>query len=243
MSLLDRAQEKESNPLHPATHHNSGKSHSVCELLLSAFSVFLCLIITGLIFHISSSSTLPSLDLPFLTPSRSITVLPTFTSTFANGPPGSSVFLSQLALSSSLPSPESSTPSPAPLTLSIFYNAFISHSITKWRALISAQLTNLVTNGLAAECSLLVVCISSDVKDADGPAGVFREAEQLIHSIVPHALIIPTAVNSFEYPAIYQMWQLAQMMNASHSDKHIMLYFHSKGMVNGGGGHTLEGGA
>ena len=95
---------------------------------------------------------------------------------------------------------------------------------------------SLVDNGLAAEASHIIICLSSDLADVSWPVGLFREASELVHDLIPAALIIPSAANTFEYPALYQVWQMSRFISADDSHQHLILYFHSKGMVNGGAG-------
>ena len=165
------------------------------------------------------------------------TTSPTLSDTFSLfrlAIPPSSLFLARLP--SAVPVSSGAAPL---LSVSVFYNAFIAHRFPKWRLLLSAQLQNLVDNGLAAECALIVVCLSSDLDDANGPSkssGVFTEATALVRTILPHALIFPAAANTFEYPGLFQMWQAGQFLARAElePDRHLMLYFHSKGMVHGG---------
>jgi hypothetical protein len=110
------------------------------------------------------------------------------------------------------------------LRLSIVYHVFINPKHL-WRQLIIAQLTDLNTIGLSANSDVYVTCSALE-------QSLLNEAIALIKSIIPSATIATLHGNLYKYPGIEKVWTLGNLTTHDPS-KHLILYFHSKGMTSG----------
>jgi hypothetical protein len=116
----------------------------------------------------------------------------------------------------------------------IVYFALIYPQRANWLELIRSQLEHLSATGLAPRARRVFVCVSYDRLGVDGdrPDANVLAANATITSILPDAVILYTFRNTYEYPGIMQVWQLAQTLSVAEATRSVVLYFHSKGMVN-----------
>ena len=131
------------------------------------------------------------------------------------------------------------------LRVSVVYFAYLNVE-RDWRALVRLQLLDLVDIGLA-EAAVVHVCLSVPAANASDWAAeeLSNAGEELVRATLPSALVHRSLGNRFEYPGIRLVWDLAQPWGSSlepvrvdsepESDgptRHLVLYFHAKGMVN-----------
>jgi len=116
----------------------------------------------------------------------------------------------------------------------IVYSTFVNLKRPDWLHVISLQLNNLVSNGLAQRASQIYVCISTEMANSSSmeTAKVLRRAQQHITNILPNARIEATLANKYEFPGIRKVWDLSQRLSGREARETIFLYFHSKGMFN-----------
>jgi hypothetical protein len=131
----------------------------------------------------------------------------------------------------------------SPLRLSVVFNAFINPQ-RDWRQLIHLQLLDIIDTGLTASATVHVCLSIPALNYSDASAEELgNEGEDFIRAVLPSALIHRSMGNRFEYPGIRMVWDLAQMWLNSlepgtqgeqeyDPTRHLILYFHTKGMVN-----------
>lgn len=124
---------------------------------------------------------------------------------------------------------------PADIKLTVVYSAFVWPD-NDWRMIITGQLIQLVDTGLL-QCADMHVALTAP---ASHPNTTFSELEDLlteatalIHSIPSGSRIRVVAIleNAWEYYGIRNLWQLSMNDNSNVAQQHILLYFHTKGMV------------
>lgn len=114
------------------------------------------------------------------------------------------------------------------LQVSIVYYAFLNPH-HNWKGLVSAQLTDLISLNLSSIADIHVVLSApaDNYFDQNGE-NLVNEGEEFVKKVLSTAIVHRSVGNKYEYPGIRLIWDLAQ---ASRSpSKHILLYFHSKGM-------------
>jgi len=123
----------------------------------------------------------------------------------------------------------------------VVYFTGINSANPAWQQLIRTQLTEMVEFGIAeAAQSILVVFSSSSNGLVDGTREELLElVNQLAMLILPHRNVMTFlhSGNQYEYPGIWRVWDVARscLPNCSASeDNSVILYFHGKGMFNGG---------
>lgn len=109
------------------------------------------------------------------------------------------------------------------MLISVVYYIFLNPE-HEWRGLLQAQMKDLVTCGLSQQTSYLHVMLSGNGESLMG------EASAIVTSIVPRACIHRWGQNHYEYPGIKFTWELANCL--PDPDNQVILYHHSKGMVN-----------
>lgn len=129
------------------------------------------------------------------------------------------------------------TPHPG-LPIAIVYCTLINPS-RRWKELLTLQMAELRTFGLASRALSIHVELSTD-GDLFAPSNylnkentnVLDTAAEIVQALVPTAKVAVHSNNTFEYPGIHRVWEVA----TQHSDlpaSTVLLYFHGKGMVNG----------
>jgi hypothetical protein len=101
--------------------------------------------------------------------------------------------------------------------------------------LIHLQLGELRDWGLAAAATSVDVVLNGKMEYVFD-ASVERDldaAAALIRSLVPRVRITKVPVNRFEYSGIRHVWDLAQEIPDKDAQSHVILYFHTKGLVFG----------
>lgn len=109
-----------------------------------------------------------------------------------------------------------------------------------WASLMTQQLLDLKTLGIAARADVHIA-ISAPAADGfdDACERLLDEGVAVAHSVLPSAHIVRSAGNRYEYPGIRLWYELARKDPPGVVDvddaaqHHVLLYFHSKGMVNG----------
>jgi hypothetical protein len=115
----------------------------------------------------------------------------------------------------------------AELKLHVVYFAHIPNATTRdWRALLSSQLGDVAEYGLLARADSFYVEISSEAPALRAAAAAH------VGGILPRANVTMHTGNRFEFPGILRVWELAHASAVRDPDRHVILYFHSKGMVN-----------
>jgi hypothetical protein len=123
--------------------------------------------------------------------------------------------------------------SPGSIQLHVVYFTGINDKVN-WRRLIELQLSETFESCLyAAATSFDVVLSSSDVLGGAGP--LLKSAARLAQRILPRASVHTVADNTFEYPGILQAHTIARAVPAAVGSRHLVLYFHGKGMFNPSG--------
>ncbi|KAJ3024328.1 hypothetical protein HKX48_000003 [Thoreauomyces humboldtii] len=116
----------------------------------------------------------------------------------------------------------------------------------RWKMVLDAQMRDLRTTGP----NMTAFYVAMQVPVEEQHSGIAEEAQHIIHNIMPQAQITLTWGNLFEYPGISLLHTLATtgLTSSSHSEellpideRHIFLYFHSKGMINSGGAINRTG--
>lgn len=105
------------------------------------------------------------------------------------------------------------------LSVVYFIYLFPTHD---WRVLLTAQLTDLrELSAVAADTHIVI--------SGDGDSG-FAEAETLARRLLPAIHIHPYPNNNYEYAGLALVHRLA--VQSKDPSNHLILYHHSKGMVN-----------
>lgn len=107
------------------------------------------------------------------------------------------------------------------MEVTIVYYIYLN-PLRNWQALLMAQLHDLVSYELTHYKVLMMV--------ASEESSYFTEAEQLAREIIPNIIIHRWNHNQYEYPGLLLVHQVA--LQSSNPTNHVILYFHSKGMVN-----------
>ena len=109
--------------------------------------------------------------------------------------------------------------------------------------LIAAQMKDLVDFGLAdaAKSIHIVVSTSKDNDFNNSTETRLDEVKDIVHSIIPKAEFHRSSGNRHEYPGIRRAWDIARKVPANEKKETYILYFHSKGMINGTGGQMYRG--
>ena len=124
------------------------------------------------------------------------------------------------------------------LVFHIVYSAYLDTKGSSWensraKALVTQQLQDLVDFGLTQAKSIHIILTAPKKSDYNNSTDLlFDEAVASIKSILPSAIIERIAGNKYEYPGIRRVWDLANKTQED-ADKTLILYFHSKGMING----------
>jgi len=109
------------------------------------------------------------------------------------------------------------------MRLSVVYFIFLNPAHA-WRELLSAQLRDLVTFKLDERAADIHIVISGD------STSNFAEAEAIARALLPAIHIHMWPHNHYEYPALDLVHRLAGQ--SKDPTNHLILYHHSKGMVN-----------
>jgi len=112
-----------------------------------------------------------------------------------------------------------------PLNISVVYFAYLNPEL-KWKELIREQLNEVVLSGLVDATSEFHVVLTAPTQRHD----LLKDGLELVQSILPRAIVHQHAENQYEYQAIHLVWSLAQ--RAPFPERHLVLFFCSKGMVN-----------
>eukprot|EP01038_Epipyxis_sp_PR26KG_P016630 gene16630-22726_t len=116
--------------------------------------------------------------------------------------------------------------------------AYISSENARWESVLHYQWLDFHNTGLEHVASAVHVELVCDSAHHDRAVGI-------IHSLIPSAIITYSSVNKFEYPGILKVWDIAvndcsnssseivdKKDNRCGSENHLILYFHTKCMVN-----------
>lgn len=129
--------------------------------------------------------------------------------------------------------PPSCAVRPFGMRVSVVYNVFLN-AARDWRPLYRLQLNDLDGCGLSQSAEIHVALSAPAISWFDASTErALDEAESIGRSILPRAHYHRSRGNLYEYPGIKLAYELAV---ADPSRSHVLLYFHSKGMVNGGDG-------
>jgi len=102
-----------------------------------------------------------------------------------------------------------------------------------WRDLISLQLAELEEFGLAEFATSIHVVLTRTHSDDVVDWAVLNQGKDLVLKTIPNAKVYLYNKNTFEYHGIRQVWSLAHSLaNSSNLGADVILYFHTKSMVN-----------
>lgn len=126
------------------------------------------------------------------------------------------------------------------LPFAVIYYTSINPS-HPWKDLLTLQMAELITFGIAPRALSIHVELSTD-GDVFSPPNSKNETTNILHSaadlvldLLPAAQVTLHNKNTFEYPGIHRLWEVANSHHLPRST--ILLYFHGKGMWNGN--HTV----
>lgn len=133
--------------------------------------------------------------------------------------------------------PEPSSLSSYDLPFAVIYYTSINPS-HPWKDLLTLQMAELITFGIAPRALSIHVELSTD-EDVFSPLNskneaknVLHSAADLVHDLLPAAKVTLRNNNTFEYPGIHRLWEVASRHQRLPRST-ILLYFHGKGMWNG----------
>lgn len=114
----------------------------------------------------------------------------------------------------------------------IVYNGYIYPKRANWLALLSQQLDELNCNGLAKRAKQIYISLTIDHTGEFNrtSAHLARIAVATLQKIHPKASFDLTLENRYEYPAIRNVWDIAQALAPVRAQNTIIIYMHSKGM-------------
>lgn len=104
-----------------------------------------------------------------------------------------------------------------------------------WRAMLTEQLSDVVSSGLSSEARSFDIVLSGSSNSTfdDETEKSLDTAGDHVKALVPEADVWKFANNRFEYPGIRRVWDVARHISGEEASRHLILYFHGKGMVNG----------
>ena len=108
------------------------------------------------------------------------------------------------------------------MRLTVIYFAYINAE-RQWGKLITAQLQDLNSSGLAGKASVRIVLTAENGK-------LLNQATRVVKKLMPRARIHRFLGNNYEYHGIRLVWDIARQV--PDPSNHLILYHHSKGMVN-----------
>jgi hypothetical protein len=122
----------------------------------------------------------------------------------------------------------------------VVYFAYLDVGDKNWNTsrakdLVTLQLKELKDIGLADAAKQVHVVFASPKRSNFNNASAIRlgKATKNAKSIIPKLFIHKERGNAFEYPALSLVWDIANNIPEAERSNSVILYFHSKGMVNG----------
>ncbi|EWM20256.1 hypothetical protein Naga_100345g5 [Nannochloropsis gaditana] len=106
-----------------------------------------------------------------------------------------------------------------------------------WEELLTLQMAEMVTFGIAGRAASIYVELSTDgdvfllPNSNNKSINVLEAASDIVNSLLPTAKVTVWNKNTFEYPGIHRLWEIAHY-DEYQDDSTVLLYFHGKGMVN-----------
>jgi hypothetical protein len=123
------------------------------------------------------------------------------------------------------------------LPIAVVFYSLINPS-HRWRELLTLQMAELTTFGIASRALSIHVELSTDGDIFSPPnsknqtMNVLDLAAKIVQALVPKAKVTVGNNNTFEYPGIHRVWELANL-HPNLPPSTILLYLHGKGTVNG----------
>jgi len=117
-------------------------------------------------------------------------------------------------------------------TIYVVYFAHIDLGDEPWEGsraskLISEQLTETKDWGLAEKAKEFYVILTSPKQES------LNVAEKTVNGIIQKAKVKTVLGNPFEQPGLLRVWEIAREIPENERRDSVILYFHSKGMMNG----------
>lgn len=134
-----------------------------------------------------------------------------------------------------MPRPRGRTRTLSRPTFSVVFYTLIRTG-RQWRPLLEQQLGDVQASGIAAAASSFDVVLAGDSTHLfdDAVEQTLDSADQSVRSILPAADVWKYPINRFECPGIRRAWDVARGVDEGSRERHWVLYFHGKGMVNHG---------